>query len=276
MIEAEDMACVATTDTQVDVQGGRMSCLMGRDLTEYNYVSVGKDGFIPISVKPMTNATRLVDDVVWRMDAKDSIEWLERRTKEYRSRQNDIRELVEDLGDEGKLGWGFSSIYELEEANIEGEGIKRPTFINVNLGVIDKEKIRELLKEFKSCFVWEYTETPGLRELVEHRLPIKEGFRPYRQTPRNFSPEIVVKIKEEVDRLLKARLIQPCRYAEWVSNIVLAEKKNTGKIRVCVDFQNLNRATPKNKYPMPVADVLVNSTSSNKIMSFLDDNVGYN
>jgi hypothetical protein len=69
---------------------------------------------------------------------------------------------------------------------------------------------------------------PGLsRELVQHRLPIKTGFRPYKQGARNFKLEIVRRVKEEVDRLLQARFIQLCRYADWVSNIVSIEKKNT-------------------------------------------------
>jgi hypothetical protein len=63
---------------------------------------------------------------------------------------------------------------------------------------------------------------------------------------------------------------------DWVSNIVPVEKKNTGKIRICVDFRDLNRATPREEYPMPIAESLINSTSGNKIISFLDGNVGYN
>jgi hypothetical protein len=54
-------------------------------------------------------------------------------------------------------------------------------------------------------------------------------------------------VKDEVERLLKARFIQPCWYAEWVSNIIPVEKKGMGKIRVCVDFRNLNQTTPKNE-----------------------------
>jgi hypothetical protein len=83
-------------------------------------------------------------------------------------------------------------------------------------------------------------------------------------------------VNEEVDRLLKAGFIQPCRYAEWVSNIVPVERKGTGKIRICVDFWNLNRVTPKDEYPMPVAEMLINSASSHKVISFLDGKVGYN
>jgi hypothetical protein len=76
--------------------------------------------------------------------------------------------------------------------------------------------------------------------------------------------------------LLQAGFIQPCRYADWVSNIILLEKKNTGMIQICMDFRNLNRATPKDEYRMPVADLLVNRASGNKMISFLDDNAGYN
>jgi hypothetical protein len=79
-----------------------------------------------------------------------------------------------------------------------------------------------------------------------------------------------------VDRLLQAEFIQPCRYADWVFNIVPVEKKNTGKIWICVDFRNLNRATPKDEYPKPVANLLIDSASGNKVISFLDGNAGYN
>jgi hypothetical protein len=118
---------------------------------------------------------------------------------------------------------------------------------------------------------------PGLsRELIEHRLPIKTGFRPYKLGARNFKPEIVERVKEEVDRFLQAGFIQHRHYADWVSNIVTVEKKNTWKIRICVNFRNLNRATPQDVYPMPVADLLVDSTSGNKVINFLDSNAGYN
>jgi hypothetical protein len=117
---------------------------------------------------------------------------------------------------------------------------------------------------------------PGLGQgLVEHKLPIKPGFRPYKQPVRNFNPDVLSKVKEEVDRLLQAGLVRPCRYAKWVSNIVPVEKKNTRKIKVCVDFRNLNRATLKDEYPMPVADILINNASGNWVIHFLDENAGY-
>jgi hypothetical protein len=81
---------------------------------------------------------------------------------------------------------------------------------------------------------------------------------------------------EEVDRLLQAGFIQPCRYADWVFNIVPVEKKNTGKIQICVEFRNLNRATPKDEYPMLISNLLIDSALGNKLISFLDGNAGYN
>jgi hypothetical protein len=54
------------------------------------------------------------------------------------------------------------------------------------------------------------------------------------------------------------------------------EKKESGKLRVCTDFRNLNSATPKDEYPMPIADTLINNVLGNRIISFLDGNAGYN
>ncbi len=82
-------------------------------------------------------------------------------------------------------------------------------------------------------------------------------------------------VRAEVTRLYDAGFIRPCRYAEWVSNIVPVINKN-GKVRVCIDFWDLNKATPKDEYPMPVADQLVDAASGHKILSFMDSNAGYN
>jgi hypothetical protein len=106
-------------------------------------------------------------------------------------------------------------------------------------------------------------------ELVEHWLSIKDGFRPYKQPARRFNPDIYDCVKEEVNRLLEANFIRPCRYADWISNIISVEKKGTGKICIFIDFHNLNGATPKDEYPMPVADMLVNDSSGHKVIAFL-------
>ena len=84
------------------------------------------------------------------------------------------------------------------------------------------------------------------------------------------------RIKEEINRLLEAGFIRSCRYAEWISNTVPVEKKDSGKIRVCIDFINLNKATPKDEYPMHIVDKLINETSGHRVISFVDGNACYN
>jgi hypothetical protein len=83
-------------------------------------------------------------------------------------------------------------------------------------------------------------------------------------------------VKEEVNRLLDAKFIRPCHCADWISNIVPVEKKGIKKLHVCIDFRDLNRATPKDEYPMSIADFLVNTAAEHRILSFLDGNAGYN
>ena len=82
-------------------------------------------------------------------------------------------------------------------------------------------------------------------------------------------------IKKETERLLEAKFIRPCRYAEWISNVVPIYKKNA-KLRVCIDFRDLNKATTMNGYPMPIADMLVDAAAGHKVISFMDGNTGYN
>jgi hypothetical protein len=114
---------------------------------------------------------------------------------------------------------------------------------------------------------------PGLsREIIEHWLAIKSDFRPFKQRARTFRLDLIPRIKDEIHRLLEANFIRPCRYVEWVSNIVPVEKKGSGKLRVCIDFRNLNRASPKDEYPMPIADTLINNASGNRIISVGDHN----
>jgi hypothetical protein len=159
---------------------------------------------------------------------------------------NDMCEDIEDFEEVEKLGQCFSSVDPLEEIDI-GDGITpRPTFVNKNMSLEQKDAIIKLLKEYVDCFALNYREMSGLsRELVEHRLPIKSSFRPYKQPAQRFNLIIHDRVKGEVGWLLDAGFILPCRYAEWVSNIVTMKKKNTDKIQVCINFHNLNKATPK-------------------------------
>jgi hypothetical protein len=91
----------------------------------------------------------------------------------------------EFLDDEGKLGHGFKSADALEEIDIGNGDRPRPTFISAKLDSEYKQELVKLLKEYKDCFAWEYYDMPGLdRSIVEHRLPIKPGYRPFQQSAR--------------------------------------------------------------------------------------------
>ena len=81
------------------------------------------------------------------------------------------------FSDDGKLGYGFTSADDLKEVDI-GPGDKpRPTFISKKLDPVLREEMIALLKEYRDCFAWDYTEMPGLdRSIVEHRLPLRKGF----------------------------------------------------------------------------------------------------
>jgi hypothetical protein len=84
-------------------------------------------------------------------------------------------------GTDVKLGCGFMSADKLEEIDIGDGGKPRPTFISANLDLAFREELIKLLKEYKDCFAWDYSEMPGLdRSIVEHRLSIKPGYRPYK------------------------------------------------------------------------------------------------
>ncbi|KAI5320936.1 hypothetical protein L3X38_040644 [Prunus dulcis] len=118
---------------------------------------------------------------------------------------------------------------------------------------------------------------PGLdRQLVEHKLPIKNGYLPVKQARRRMSMDTELKVKEEIERLLKAGFIRPAIYADWLANIVPVLKRKTGAVRICVDYRNLNEASPKDEYPMPMADMLIDGAAHNQMLSFMDGNAGYN
>ncbi|KAF7149895.1 hypothetical protein RHSIM_Rhsim02G0049800 [Rhododendron simsii] len=69
-----------------------------------------------------------------------------------------------------------------------------------------------ILTEFQCCLAWDYDEMPGLpRDLVGHELPIQSGFMPFKQPPRRMSSEVELKVKEEIERLLKAGFIRTAR-----------------------------------------------------------------
>ena len=75
--------------------------------------------------------------------------------------------------------------------------------------------------------------------------------------------------------MLEADFIREVYYPDWLANMVMVKKVN-GKWRMCVDFTNLNKACPKDNYPLPRIDTLVDSTARHQLLSFMDAFSSYN
>ena len=92
---------------------------------------------------------------------------------------------------------------------------------------------------------------PGIdREVIQHRLNVNPGCKPVQQRWRIFAPKHNKAVAKEVEKLLDAGFIREVFYPEWLANVVMV-KKNKDKWRMCVDFMNLNKACPKNSFPLP-------------------------
>ena len=81
--------------------------------------------------------------------------------------------------------------------------------------------------------------------------------------------EIILKIKEEVEKQLKAGFLTAIAYSNWAANIVLVPKKD-GKVCMCIDYRDLNQASPKDNFPLLHIDILIDNTTTNKFFSLME------
>ena len=117
---------------------------------------------------------------------------------------------------------------------------------------------------------------PGLGTgLVVHTLNVDPQAKPVAQPARVFHSKIEEQIVKEVQNLLIVEFIKPIQHLRWLSNVVPVKKKNE-QIRCCMDFRNLNRVCPKDEFPLPNMDLLIDSTARNAMFSFMDEFSGYN
>ena len=124
-------------------------------------------------------------------------------------------------------------------------------------------------------FAWDAYEAPGLDpKFICHHLNVNPSVTPKRQPPRRPSNEHVEAVKSEVTKLKQAGAIKEVFYPQWLANTVIVKKK-TGKWHVYVDFTDLNKACPKDPFPMLRIDQLVDAIVGHPRMSFLDAFQGY-
>jgi hypothetical protein len=116
---------------------------------------------------------------------------------------------------------------------------------------------------------------PGIpREVIVHHLKIHPDAKPVSQKPRRQSVERHNFIREEVRKLLHAGFIEEVHHPVWLANPVIVPKAN-GKLQMCIDYTILNKACPKDPYPLPRIDQIVDSTSWCDLLSFLDAYSGF-
>ena len=133
-----------------------------------------------------------------------------------------------------------------------------------------------MISRHLDAFAWSASDMPGIDpDFLCHHLSVDATVRPVRQRRRKFNEERQQVVKDETQKLLSAGHIREIQYPEWLANVVLVKKAN-GKWRMCVDFTDLNKACPKDSYPLPSIDALVDSASDSKVLSFLDAFLGYN
>ncbi|KAK0594549.1 hypothetical protein LWI29_017364 [Acer saccharum] len=112
-------------------------------------------------------------------------------------------------------------------------------------------------------------------EVMVHRLQVDPDHQPVKQKRRKFAPERNKVINEEIQKLFDIGSVREVKYPDWLANVIVVKKKN-GKWRVCIDFTDLNKACPKDSFPLPHIDMLVDATAGHELLSFMDPYSGYN
>ena len=110
--------------------------------------------------------------------------------------------------------------------------------------------------------------------IMTHRINVSQSFKPVKQK-RSFAPERQKAINEEVGKLLRAGAIREVEYHEWLANVVFVKKAND-KWRLYIDFIDINRACPKDSFPLPRIDLIVDATAGHELLCFMDAFFGYN
>ena len=185
-----------------------------------------------------------VDDVNETMDLDHDVEGLE----EVPNLPQDILKALNRESEGSK-----PNIEEKEVIDLADEGEKeKPIKIRVNFPKDMKDELITLLNEFKEIFAWSYQDMPGLdTEIVVHKIPVK-SWPLVRQALQRMKSEIILKIKEEIEKQLKVGFLTTIAYSDWVTNIVPMPKKDE-KVRMCIDYRDLNWASLKDNFPCHIS-----------------------
>jgi hypothetical protein len=143
---------------------------------------------------------------------------------------------------------------------------------------LSDEQEKALLKFLfnnKDVFAWSANDLCGVnRDVIEHSLNVDPAIRPRKQKLQKMSDNKAEGARNEVKRLLSAGVIREVTYPEWLANTVMVKKANR-KWRMCIDFTDLNKAYPKDEFPLSRIDSLVDASATLELMSLLDCYSGY-
>ena len=196
---------------------------------------------------------------------------------------------INDMGDtDDPLGGQSESNYDTEDMKVtlvsdSTEWIDfgvpdqpREIRIGSSLSSDERSKLIDMLRSYLDVFAWSYEDMPGLDPtIVQHHLHILPHAMPVKHKLRRLHPRWSLQVKEEIQKQLRVGFLSVVEYPEWLANVVPIPKKD-GKVRVCVDFRDLNKASPKDDFPLPHIDMLVDSTAGHPMLSFMDGFSGYN
>ena len=136
---------------------------------------------------------------------------------------------------------------------VEGETAKT-TRIRTTLSPEMRTRLVQFLKKNLDVFAWNHEGMPGISpKVIQHKLSVDLKIKPVQQKRRVFATERNQIVTDEVNKLLSTGFIRELYYLEWLANVVLMKKMN-GKWRICVDFMDLNKACPKDSFPLPRID----------------------
>src|SRR3954468_9839273 len=157
-----------------------------------------------------------------------------------------------------------------------GDDPSKSVKIGKSIPDLPRKQLVACLRANADLFAWSAAEMPGLDpEVACHHLSIDPAAKAIVQRRRRQSPEKAEAAEKAVKDLLEANFISEAKYSTWLSNVVLVKKSN-GKWRMCVDYTDVNRACPKDAYPLPNIDRLVDNSAGYKLLSFMDAYSGYN
>ena len=142
--------------------------------------------------------------------------------------------------------------------------------ISATLAPEEEQSLLEFLNKNQDVFAWSASDLRGVScDIIEHKVDIDPKVRPKKQKLRKMADDKVTAVKAEVQWLLDAKVIREVKYPTWLANTVPVKKKN-GKWRMCIDFTDLNKACPKDDFPLPRIDKVVDDAANSQMMSLLD------